>query len=162
MRLGILSDTHDELARTRVAVQILRDEGAAALIHCGDLTSPPVVEAMAVLPCWFVFGNHDADTVPALRLAAAEFGPICLGWGGVVELGGRLIGVTHGHMTTDVRRVLADQPEFMMSGHSHLSSDTMVGSVRRINPGALHRADEYTVTVLDLTTGRLQVLRVFD
>jgi putative phosphoesterase len=75
MRLGILSDTHDELARTRMAVQLLRDEGAEAMIHCGDLATPPIVTACAVLPCWFVFGNHDADNVPALRQAAADSGP---------------------------------------------------------------------------------------
>lgn len=27
MRLGILSDTHDELARARLAIQMLRDAG---------------------------------------------------------------------------------------------------------------------------------------
>lgn len=160
MRLGILSDTHDELARTRVAVRMLSDAGAEALIHCGDLSSPPIVETLAVLPSWFTLGNHDADAVPALRQASAEFGPVCLGWGGVVELGGRRVGVTHGHMTTDVRSVLAERPEFLLSGHSHYPSDTMVGSVRRINPGALYRADEFTVAVLDLTADELRVLRV--
>ena len=96
MRLGILSDTHDELARTRLAVDLLRDAGAEVLIHCGDLASPPIVQALAVLPCWFVFGNHDADTVPMLQIAAAEYGPVSLGWGGVVELGGRRVGVAQG------------------------------------------------------------------
>ena len=158
--MGILSDTHDELTRTRLAVRMLCDAGAEALIHCGDLASPPIVEAIAVLPSWFVFGNHDADMVPVLQRAAAEFGPVCLGWGGVVELGGRRIGVAHGHMTTDVRRVLAEQPEILLSGHAHFPSDQTVGSMRRINPGALHRADEFTVAVLDLASGELEVLRV--
>ena len=160
MRLGILSDTHDELVRTRHAVHMLRDAGAEALVHCGDLASPPIVEALAALPAWFVFGNHDADTVPALQRAAAEFGPVCLGWGGVVAVGGRRGGVAHGHMTTDVRRVLAEQPEFLLSGHSHFASDAVIGSVRRINPGALHRADAFTVAVLEMATGKLQVLTV--
>jgi uncharacterized protein len=160
MRLGILSDTHDELARTRLAVQMLRDAGVEALIHCGDLAGPPIVEALAVLPAWFVFGNHDSDMVPALQRAAAEFGPVCLGWGGTIELDGRRVGVAHGHMTTDVRRVLAERPEFLLSGHAHHPSDAVVGGVRRINPGALHRADEFTVAALELASGELQVLRV--
>jgi putative phosphoesterase len=159
MLLGILADTHDELARTRLAIQVLRDAGAEALVHCGDLASPPIVAALAVLPCWFVFGNHDADSVPALQRAGAEFGPICLGWGGVVELAGKRVGVAHGHMTSDVRRVLAERPDYLLSGHSHFPSDQLVGAVRRINPGALHRADEFTVAVLDLATGELRVLR---
>lgn len=160
MRLGILSDTHDELARMRLAVRLMRDAGAEALVHCGDLASPPIVEALAVLPAWFVFGNHDSDVVPALQRTAVEFGPVCLGWGGVIELAGRRVGVAYGHMTADVRRVLAGQPEFLLSGHSHFPSDAVVGGVRRINPGALHRADEFTVAVLELASGALQVLPV--
>ena len=160
MRLGILSDTHDELARTRRAVRVLCDAGVEVLIHCGDLASPPIVAELAVRPSWFVFGNHDADSVPTLRQASAEHGPTCLEWGGVVELGGRRVGVAHGHMTTDVRRVLAERPEFLLSGHSHSPSDVVTDGVRRINPGALHRADVFTVAVLDLTTGELRLLRV--
>ncbi len=158
MRLGILSDTHDKLARTRLAIRMLRDAGADALVHCGDLASAPIVEALAVLPCWFVFGNNDADSLPALERAAVEFGPVCLGWGGLVELGGRRVGVVHGHKAKEIRRVLAAEPEFLLSGHSHVASDTLVGSVRRINPGALHRAAEFSVAVLDLTSGKLDVL----
>ncbi len=160
MRLGVLSDTHNELARTRRAVQMLRDAGTEALVHCGDLASPPIVQAIAVLPAWFVFGNHDSDMVPALQQAAVEFGPICLGWGSVIEVGGKRIGVAHGHMTADVQRVLANRPEFLLSGHSHFPSDEVVRGVRRINPGALHRADEFTVTVLELASGHSQVLHV--
>lgn len=160
MRLGILSDTHDELARTRLALQVLREAGADAVVHCGDLASPPIVEALAVLPAWFVFGNHDADSVPGLLQAAKQFGPDCLGWGGAFELEGRRIGVAHGHITADVRRVLSEQPDFLLSGHSHFPSDEIIGKVRRINPGALHRADVFTVAVLELKSGELKMLRV--
>ena len=159
MRIGILSDTHDESVRTRTAVQMLREAGAEALIHCGDLFSPPIVAACSVLPCWFTFGNHDSDTVPLLQQAARDFGATCLGWGGIVTLGGKRLGVVHGHMTTDVKRVLDEQPDYLLSGHSHIAGDSLVGSVRRINPGALHRADAFTVALLDLASDELQVIR---
>jgi predicted phosphodiesterase len=63
-------------------------------------------------------------------------------------------------MSIDVRRVLAEQLDFLLSGHAHFPSDQQIGSVRRINPGALHRAEEFTVAVLDLASGGLEVLRV--
>jgi len=160
MRLGILADTHNELVRTRVAVRMLLDAGAEALVHCGDLASPPIVVALAVVPAWFVFGNHDADMAHVLQKAAADFGPKCLEWGGVFEWGGRKIGLSHGHLPTDTRRVLGEQPDFLFSGHSHMASDRLVGTVRRINPGALHRAEEYTVALLEVTSGELRSLRV--
>lgn len=160
MLLGILADTHDELARTRQAVELLKGAGAEALVHCGDLASPPIVAVCAALPCWFVFGNHDADSVPALRQAALEHGATCLDWGGVIELAGKRLGVTHGHMRTDVRRVLADHPDYLLTGHLHYPVDTMQGNVRRINPGALFQADEFTVALLDIESGTLRFLCV--
>ncbi|WP_020475500.1 metallophosphoesterase family protein [Zavarzinella formosa] len=160
MRIGILSDTHDHLSRTRRAVEILLAEGADILIHCGDLTSPDIVAVCAVRPFYFVFGNHDADQAPELRAAAAQTGSVCLEWGGIVELEGKRVGVAHGHMTVDVRRVIADRPDYLLTGHSHDKHDRMNGPIRRINPGALFRADEFTVAVLDLPEGELRFLNV--
>lgn len=160
MRLGILSDTHDEAARTALAVDILRAAGADALIHCGDLTGPEIVAACSVLPSYFVFGNHDADRVPALKQAAVETGAVCLEWGGVIELSGKRIGITHGHMDIDLKRVLAGQPDYLLFGHFHAQVDFRDGSVRRINPGALSRVDECSVAILELESDELRFLPV--
>lgn len=160
MLLGIISDTHNDLARTRQAVAQLRAAGAEALVHCGDLASPPIVAECAALPFWFVLGNHDCDSVPALRLAATEHGATCLGWGGVVELAGRRIAVAHGHLTTDVDRVLVDRPDYFLFGHTHAPSDDVIDGTRRINPGALFRAERFTAALLDLSTGRLEFMEL--
>lgn len=160
MRIGILSDTHDRLVRTQRAVTLLIDAGAEALFHCGDFTTPAILITCAQLPLYFVFGNNDHDMVPFLKEAAAESGATSLEWGGVVELGGKRLGMTHGHMTTDLRRVLAQSPDYLFSGHSHLVDDHRDGTVRRINPGALHRALTYTVALLDLETDNLEILDV--
>ncbi|WP_435021416.1 metallophosphoesterase family protein [Tundrisphaera sp. TA3] len=160
MRVGILSDTHDKVERTRTAVELLRSEGAEALIHCGDLTTPPIVEILACLPAWFVLGNNDEGRAPHLERAAAASGVACLGRGGVIELGGARLGVAHGHLARDLRRVLADRPDYLLTGHSHVASDGMAGSVRRINPGALHRASAFTVALLDTEGGDLRFLHV--
>ena len=160
MRVGILSDTHDELDRTRQAVERLCAEGVSALIHCGDLTSPPIVAACSVLPSYFTLGNHDADAVPELRSAAIEYGAVCLGWGGIVELNGKKIGVAHGHLTSDLQKVLVESPDYLLTGHLHFPMITYTGNVRRINPGALHRAAEYTVAVLDLATDEVRTVHI--
>jgi putative phosphoesterase len=160
MLLGILSDTHDQTARARHAVELLRAAGAEALVHCGDLTGPRVVDACAVLPCYFVFGNNDADNVPALRRAMAEAEAVCLEWGGEITLAGKRIAVTHGHMGRDVGRLLTARPDYLLSGHSHIAADWREGATRRINPGALYRATEFTVALLDLEKDELRFLTV--
>ena len=160
MRLGILSDTHDQLERARLAVRLLRAEGAEALVHCGDLTGPEMVAVLAALPSFFAFGNHDADNVPYLLEASAAAGAVCLGWGGTVDLAGKRVGVAHGHLSRDVRRVLAERPDYLLSGHSHIPSDHREGPTRRINPGALFEADRFTVALLDLASDDVRFLTV--
>ncbi len=160
MLLGILSDTHDQSARTAAAVELLRTAGAETLIHCGNLTNAAVVRACGVMPAYFVFGNNDDDNVPALREAIDAVGGVCLEWAGEVTLAGKRIAVAHGHMHTDIRRLLAARPDYLLSGHSHVASDERIGPTRRINPGALHRAAAFTVALLNLQTDTLQFLNV--
>lgn len=167
MIVGVLSDTHDELARTRAAVDLLRSRGAEVLIHCGDLIGPEIVEICSVLPFYFVFGNWDADMTAILEEAARNHGATCLGWGGEILLAGKRIAVVHGHLTMDLRPLLEAGPDYLFSGHSHEAWDRMQGigsqkTVRRVNPGALHCAEAYSVAVVDLGTGEVRFERIVE
>jgi putative phosphoesterase len=154
MRIGILSDTHDQVARTMSAVALLIAEGAEMLFHCGDLTGPEVVAACGRLPSCYVFGNNDFDE-DRLRRAMAKVGGICLGRGDVLVLEGRRVAMTHGDCPSETRRLRALEPDYLLFGHSHRPTDERDGATRRINPGALHRAAARTVAVLDLATDSL-------
>ena len=99
-------------------------------------------------------------SVPRDIEKAADCGLTCLEWGGSFELAGKRVGVVHGHLSSDLRRVLSDRPDYLLSGHSHLAHDIREGSVRKINPGALYRAREFSVALLDLKTDVLQFLPV--
>ena len=160
MRVGILSDSHDHVERTRAAVAILCEAEADVLVHCGDLAKPEIVAACAVRPFYFVFGNHDGDMVADLRAAAAEHGATCLEWGCEFEAAGKRIAVVHGHLRKDLRPLLASEPDYLLSGHSHAARDWHEGSTRRINPGALYRASEYTVALLDVAADDVRFLTV--
>jgi uncharacterized protein len=50
MRIGILSDTHGQVARTTAAVDLMAAEGAEILVPWGDLTRPALVEVYSRLP----------------------------------------------------------------------------------------------------------------
>jgi putative phosphoesterase len=159
MILGILSDTHDQTRRTMEALRILHDAGAEALIHCGDLTSTEILALCSGQPMYFVFGNNDWE----IELKTASQGMpnvTCVGYQGIVELAGKRIGVAHGHLRRDVQDLLAKSPDYLLTGHSHAALDERQGPIRRINPGALHRARQFTVAVLDLVTDDLRFLPV--
>lgn len=162
MRIGILSDTHGAVTRTQRAVDLLIAEGAEVLIHCGDLNTPEIVAACSVRPFYFVFGNHDCDVVPHLLSAAEEYNVSCLKWGGEITIEEKRIAVCHGHLTMDIKPLLEAEPHYLLSGHSHMASNTHHGKTRRINPGALFRASRFTVAVLDLGTDNLSFITVAD
>lgn len=159
MRLGILSDTHDQVERTRAAVGLLVQAGAEVLIHCGDITIPEVVYQLAPLPSYFVFGNCD-DDLDALRTAISTIGGTCLERGGLIELGGLRVAVTHGHSGRELDRLEAEVPDYLFTGHTHHAQDVRRGPTRFINPGALHRASTWTVAMLHGLEGKLESVRV--
>lgn len=157
MRIGILSDTHDQVARTGRAVSLLTRAGAEALIHCGDLTIPAVVDEFLGVPTTFVFGNCDYDLAD-LRRAMNRIDAACLDLGGLITLGDRRIAVTHGHSDAELNRLAALGPDYLFSGHTHQRRDVRQGPTRFINPGALYRASTWTVALLNLADDDLQTL----
>jgi uncharacterized protein len=161
MRIGILSDSHDQVARTRAAVSDLVTAGAKALFHCGDLTIPDVAFELEPLPSYFVFGNCDYD-LDELRRSISIINGTCLEHGGLVLLGGKRLAVTHGHSQFELERLEAQKPDYLFSGHTHKTTDFRRGATRFINPGALHRAPQWTVALLDLESDNLNLLTIND
>ncbi|QDV36021.1 YfcE family phosphodiesterase [Tautonia plasticadhaerens] len=151
MLIGVLSDSHDQIDRTAGAVALLAARGAESLVHCGDLTSPRAVHAVASsgLPCRYVLGNNDFD-LEGIERAVEATGGLLLGWSGEFELAGRRIAVTHGHLSDEFRRLIRSMPDYLLFGHSHQRLDERDGPTRQVNPGALHRARIWTVAMLDL------------
>ena len=160
MILGILSDTHDRVETMAAAMELLRRHGAEFFIHCGDVGSERVLDHLAGVPAAFVFGNTDWDR-PALSRYAEQIGVACHGDLADLDLGGRKIAVTHGDDFKLKQRLLTEQRhDYLLQGHTHVRADQRVGRTRLINPGALHRAREKTVALLDTVADRLQFLSV--
>jgi uncharacterized protein len=158
MRIGILADTHDQLPITQLAIETLIQHGAQTLLHCGDLSTPPIIHACSRLPCTFTFGNHDADNIPELIDAITQTNAACLPDGGILLLAGKKVALTHGHI--GIKALLSQHPDYLIHGHSHLVADSRVGPTRMICPGALFRAAQPTVAILDLQTDHLQILPI--
>ena len=68
--------------------------------------------------------------------------------------------MTHGHLYKVHQQLLASQPDYLLTGHSHVAADSREGTTRLINPGALHRARPYTVALLNLADDPLRYLTI--
>ena len=161
MILGILSDTHGHLARTQQAGNILLEQEASAIIHCGDIGSEAVLIELAAIfdpadiPVHAVLGNVDVYNDDLIHFP--ETTCIRVQRFAELELGGHAIAIIHGD---DYRyfeqAVMSGRFEYVFTGHTHERDDRTVGDTRIINPGAVYRAAELGCATLNLTTGKLR------
>lgn len=159
MIVGILSDTHGRAMAAREGLKVLHANGAEFFIHCGDV-GDNVLELLPSEKSAFVFGNNDYDHAGLKRIA--EIVAVrCLGAFGELELAGKRLAVTHGDDARILREIRAgNRFDYLMTGHTHVADDHREGTLRCINPGALHRAFRKTVATLDLKTDLLTHLEV--
>ncbi len=160
MIVGLLSDTHGDADMAVAAVRLLLEHGAEYLVHCGDVGTTAVLDAMAGHPAMFVYGNTDADRAELARYAQ-DLHIACGQEEGKLAFNGKLAVVAHGDIPGIIRRVLNDKKvDYLFVGHTHRMHDERFGKVRIINPGALHRAAKKTVAVLDTVKDQLEFLEV--
>ena len=137
-------------------MELLRAGGAEFYIHCGDVGGEPIIDLLAGLKAALVWGNNDWDR-RELERYAARLGVQVLPPLGELELDGKRFAITHGDDQKLVRRVLEQQAhDYLLLGHSHVRADQRIGKTRMINPGALHRAGQKSVALLDTQTDLLQ------
>ena len=160
MIVGILSDTHGRADAMKAAVQLLTERGAQYLFHCGDVGSTAVLDHLAGLRAGFVWGNNDWER-EELQSYARLLGVTCFGSLGEPELGGKKFAVMHGDDFHLRGRLLKEQRhDYLLQGHTHVRRDERIGTVRCINPGALYRAREKTVALLDTVIDEITWLTV--
>ena len=47
MKIGVISDTHEQFEKVRRVIEIMKQKECEVLIHCGDLCSPFIIEELA-------------------------------------------------------------------------------------------------------------------
>jgi uncharacterized protein len=163
MKLGILSDTHNNLANLQVALEQFEQEGIQTLIHCGDLTGVEVARRLAGYQVICVLGNGDiaSGEIRSELLAQNPHNYVGLVYTG--RIGNARVAATHGHLPGRVEELVhSGQYDYVFNGHSHQHKEELVGFTRLINPGALgglHR-DERHICLLDLDSGRARFVKI--
>jgi putative phosphoesterase len=162
MLVGLLSDSHDRVDATSIAVQMLLAEGAEYLLHCGDLGSRRALDCFKGLAAGFVWGENDRDRMGLLRYADS-LQLQCFGVLGDFALEERRIAITHGDDRRLLKRLIAEgQHDFLLHGHVAELKDETHGGTRVITPGVLHGGTQRTAVLLDTISGDVKVIRVPD
>lgn len=151
MRIAVVSDTHGHTDHARPAIRMLESLDVEAVLHCGDIGSPEVVEMFAPWPTHFVLGNCDHNAAE-LQAAIEAGGQHFHGLFGEIELGGVRIALLHSHERTRFQQAVAsDEYQVVCYGHTHIAATDRTETGKLIlNPGALYRAAKHSIAVLDL------------
>ncbi|MDA1007797.1 MAG: YfcE family phosphodiesterase [Planctomycetota bacterium] len=162
IKIGIISDSHCESARTRWAVAELQRLGATVFLHAGDVEDVSVIDCFKGLNANIVAGNCDRPV--ALEGHAKKLGIRFDRNFLRIMVDGRWILLNHGHDEQVMKRACTSQVDFVIHGHVHHPVDRMEGSTRVLCPGSVSvsRPKSLPLTVLLLTpsTGEAQWIEV--
>ncbi len=141
MKIGIISDTHDQIGRVKKAVEVFSREQVEMVVHCGDIVSPFMLRYFKDLKCSikFLFGNNTGDILLHLKYAK-EFGLPDHEFGTFfsLERAGKKIAVYHGdHQEITAALIKCGDFDCVFTGHDHLPRIEKVKKVLWVNPGSL-------------------------
>ena len=148
MKIGIISDTHDDIDNVQRAIDIFNADRVEYVLHAGDYVFPGIIKEFSKLNGKLVgvLGNNDGERVHLLK-NFIEIGGELKGEFGEVEVSGLRFGIYHG---TDIeikeRLVNSGRYGIIICGHSHKrepigSNGTYEnnGKTLVLNPGTAHR-----------------------
>jgi hypothetical protein len=157
MRIGLISDTHNDKQRLQRVLARLKLEDISTLLHAGDVTTADTLRLMADFDVWAARGNMDHD--PGLvRVAHNLFGTGRFRKIHTLSLNGAAVALLHDEMSDTWRELVTSKEyDYVISGHTHRPRDERIGDTRIINPGALSnsRGRRPSYAILDLATGDL-------
>jgi putative phosphoesterase len=162
MKIGIMSDSHDNLSKLGEAVQKM--QFVDAVIHCGDLCAPFVVkqlgEGFKNIPIHIVWGNNEGDPFRIAQVASQYDHVHLHGEIAKIELGGLRIAVNH---FPEIASDLADSGHYdlVCYGHDHTLHEEQRGECLLLNPGELMGMNgRSTVAVYDTELHRVEVIEL--
>jgi putative phosphoesterase len=153
MKIGVISDTHDDMEAIGRAVEFFNEKGVTHVIHAGDLVSPFTFEVLEGLSAQFIgiFGNNDGD-----RLLLMQKSRGCIHTQPhVFAVHGKRVVVVH---EPDIVDALAESGHFdlVVYGHLHVPEIRRVKGSLVLNPGKAARLHKGASTLALLDTARME------
>jgi len=124
MKIGIVSDSHDNIPLLCAAVADAKQRGAEAILHCGDIVAPSTLEQLQPydLPLHVIHGNNTGDLYVLSKLSHAKNSKIFYyGQDATFTLAGRKIFIVHYPHYARAMAITGDY-DLVCCGHDHYVS----------------------------------------
>lgn len=162
MKIGLISDTHNNIAHTKKALKVFQERSVELIIHAGDLTSPKMLDLFKNTNSKFVLGNADID-VEMINTQAQDLGFEPIKIFNDFAIDSKRIIVFHGDNVPMFRKaVISNDYDYIIKGHTHIFENYTSKKTRIINPGSLFVNIEQTIAILDTVTGKVEKIPIED
>jgi hypothetical protein len=149
MKIGVLSDTHDNLVAIAAAIRYFEEARVEAVLHAGDYVAPFALKRLlqSRLRVYGVFGNCDGE-----RAGLAKLLPEITDGPRHLELGGKKVCLVHNDKLLTHEHFEAS--DIIVCGHTHEPKVERKEGVLIVNPGecAGWLTGRGTVAVIDTDT----------
>ena len=157
MKIGVLSDTHEDVRGIKKAVSAFNAADVSVVIHAGDIISPIMVKHLKELKMQFiaVFGNNDGEkNLWRKRLGEFKNGAHLHERYLDTELGGKKFLLIHEPDLLD-SCVASARYDFIVYGHTHVVDLRKIGETVILNPGEVCGlvTGKSTAAIIDLEKG---------
>lgn len=157
MKVGLLSDTHDNMTKIEKSVELLNEKGVEFVIHCGDIVSPFAAVPLKKLKCDFigVFGNNDGDLLMINKVTDNKFYKAPK----KIEFDNKSIILFHEPF---IFEDIDESIEFVFYGHTHKKYLKKKGQQLIVNPGTVsgYLTGESTLSIVNLSTKTVDFLSI--
>jgi uncharacterized protein len=136
MKIGLISDTHDNIENIEKAVGEFKNRRVDIVLHAGDFVSPIAVESFAGVKLVGILGNNDTD-IPGLRSAFNKIHGELKGEIFEAVYDGMKLVIYHGISSLKKEcLVKSGKYDMVIYGHTHRKVSNKVGRTIVVNPGA--------------------------
>ena len=152
-----MANSDGRVEAVQTAVDLFRASGADFVVHLGDIGGRNVLDALASLGGFFVWGDRDHDRTGLLRYGDS-LGLTCFGLMGEVEHADKKIMIYHGDDKSVLKKLIHEQQyDYVLCGHALSVEDETIGKTRVLNPGPMH-GDVKSAMLLEVESGKVKIV----
>lgn len=172
VKIGVISDTHDDIENTEKAINIFNSMKVDYVFHAGDYIYPGIISLFKKLDketkFYGVRGNNDGELTGITKQFDENKNAIFLNEFGTLSISSKKIGIYHG-TNPDLSASLVESQLFdiLILGHTHIKRIEKMGKTLVLNPGALNRnffskkTDDYpSVIIYDEKTKLAEFIKI--
>ncbi len=158
MKIGIISDTHDNVDNILKAVSVFKQEGVSYVVHCGDIVAPATLKHFKGIRLKLVLGNCDGD-IQMIKKVCEEMSFEFLGTYSEFSESGKTFFVMHKPPDEYAPEKIGSY-DYILHGHTHKKRDEHIKGTHIINPGAHYWHSEGTIAILDIPEDKVKFVKL--